>query len=45
MQKPLLFLLLGLLFILQVVRAQQEAKLLELKFGDTYREYRAQMWF
>jgi protein-S-isoprenylcysteine O-methyltransferase Ste14 len=45
MQKPLLFLLLALLLILQVVRAQQEARLLEQKFGDAYREYRAQTWF
>ena len=30
---------------LQMVRAHQEAKVLEQKFGDAYREYRKSTWF
>ena len=29
----------------QIVRAHQEAKVLEEKFGDAYRQYRAGTWF
>jgi protein-S-isoprenylcysteine O-methyltransferase Ste14 len=29
----------------QIVRARREAKVLEEKFGDEYREYRARTWF
>ena len=40
----------GLLFFLivvpmQVARARAEARVLEAKFGDQYRAYRAQTWF
>jgi protein-S-isoprenylcysteine O-methyltransferase Ste14 len=45
LQKPVLFVLLVALFIVKVIRAQQEATVLEKKFGDAYRQYRAQTWF
>jgi protein-S-isoprenylcysteine O-methyltransferase Ste14 len=40
----------GLLFLLvvaplQAMRARKEARVLEEKFGDAYREYRARTWF
>ncbi len=44
-QIPKLFALLALLLILQITRAHQEAKVLEEKFGDEYREYRRKTWF
>jgi len=40
--------LLPLLFpvvIFQVVRARREARVLEERFGDAYRDYRARTWF
>lgn len=39
------FLLLAILVPVQIFRAHQEAKILEGKFGDAYREYRKQTWF
>jgi protein-S-isoprenylcysteine O-methyltransferase Ste14 len=30
---------------MQVWRARNEARVLEAKFGDTYRQYRAKTWF
>jgi protein-S-isoprenylcysteine O-methyltransferase Ste14 len=41
------FLLLAFLVVipLQIVRARAEARVLEEKFGDAYREYRARTWF
>lgn len=45
LQRPMLFVLLGILLIVQIVRAHQEAKVLETKFGDEYRAYRAKTWF
>jgi protein-S-isoprenylcysteine O-methyltransferase Ste14 len=33
------------LVAIQVVRARQEAKVLEARFGDEYREYREKTWF
>lgn len=43
--KPYLFALLGVLLIVQTVRARKEARVLEAKFGDQYREYRKRTWF
>ena len=43
--KPYLFLILAVLLVAQTVRSRQEAKLLEEKFGDTYREYKNKTWF
>ena len=45
LQRPVLFVLLGALMVVQIVRAHQEARVLEQKFGDEYREYRSKTWF
>jgi protein-S-isoprenylcysteine O-methyltransferase Ste14 len=39
------FLLLAVLIPVQLVRAHQEAKVLEARFGDEYRKYREGTWF
>ena len=44
-QKPLLFLFLAVLLVVQTWRAHKEAQVLEAKFGDGYRQYRRQTWF
>jgi|SRR5215469_8988784 len=44
-QKPAFWVLFVLLVLMQIVRARQEAQVLEAKFGDEYRAYRAQTWF
>ena len=33
------------LVVVQIIRARREAKVLEEKFGDEYREYRKRTWF
>ena len=38
-------LLLVVVVPMQVIRARKEAKVLEEKFGDTYRDYRSKTWF
>ena len=43
--KPLLLLVFVVLVPMQVVRARAEAKVLEEKFGDEYRNYRRTTWF
>ncbi len=45
LQRPGLFVLLAILLAVQIVRAHQEARVLEAKFGDEYRAYRAKTWF
>jgi protein-S-isoprenylcysteine O-methyltransferase Ste14 len=45
LQNPYLWLILAVLVPTQIVRAHQEAKVLEEKFGDEYREYRKRTWF
>ena len=40
-----LFAVYPLLVAMHVFRARQEAKLLQQKFGQTYRDYRNQTWF
>jgi protein-S-isoprenylcysteine O-methyltransferase Ste14 len=45
LQRPVLFVLLAILIAVQIVRAHQEARVLEEKFGDEYRAYRARTWF
>jgi protein-S-isoprenylcysteine O-methyltransferase Ste14 len=40
-----LWLLLPVVVIMQTIRARQEARVLEAKFGDAYREYCARTWF
>jgi protein-S-isoprenylcysteine O-methyltransferase Ste14 len=44
-QRPVLWVLFALLVGMQIVRARKEAQVLEAKFGDEYRAYRAQTWF
>jgi protein-S-isoprenylcysteine O-methyltransferase Ste14 len=34
-----------LIIFMQVLRARNEARVLEAKFGDAYREYRRKTWF
>ena len=43
-QRPILLLIFLVLIPLQVWRAGKESKVLEEKFGDEYRKYRAQTW-
>jgi protein-S-isoprenylcysteine O-methyltransferase Ste14 len=43
--KPAWLLILVVLLPMQVVRAKREARVLEEKFGDNYREYRKKTWF
>jgi protein-S-isoprenylcysteine O-methyltransferase Ste14 len=38
------FVLLAVLIPVQIIRAQQEGKVLEARFGDEYRKYRAGTW-
>ena len=44
-QKPVLWLFLVIVVIVQTIRARQEARVLEATFGDAYREYRKKTWF
>jgi protein-S-isoprenylcysteine O-methyltransferase Ste14 len=44
-QRPTLWFLFALVGVVQVMRARKEAQVLEAKFGDEYRAYRAQTWF
>ena len=44
-QKPALWILFAVVVAMQIVRARREAQVLEAKFGDEYRAYRAQTWF
>jgi len=39
------FLLLMVVIPVQIIRAHQEAKVLEARFGDEYRQYRKGTWF
>jgi protein-S-isoprenylcysteine O-methyltransferase Ste14 len=45
MGRPMWLLALSVIVPMQVVRAQKEAQVLEEKFGDAYRAYRAKTWF
>jgi protein-S-isoprenylcysteine O-methyltransferase Ste14 len=45
LQNPSAFLLLVIVIPVQIVRARKEARVLEDKFGDAYREYREGTWF
>lgn len=42
---PDFLLILLVLIPLQVVRARAEARVLEARFGDQYRQYKSQTWF
>lgn len=43
--KPYLLLLVVAVIPMQILRARQEARVLEAKFGDEYRRYRQRTWF
>lgn len=43
--RPIWLLILLILIPMQVIRARREARVLEAKFGDAYRAYRAKTWF
>jgi protein-S-isoprenylcysteine O-methyltransferase Ste14 len=43
--RPILWLLLVGLAIMQALRAHREAQVLDAAFGDSYREYRRKTWF
>jgi protein-S-isoprenylcysteine O-methyltransferase Ste14 len=45
LQRPFMYFLLALLFAIQTLRARREARVLEEKFGDAYRDYRKKTWF
>ncbi|MFZ0951820.1 MAG: isoprenylcysteine carboxylmethyltransferase family protein [Candidatus Sulfotelmatobacter sp.] len=45
LHRPMLWLLVVAVIIMQTVRARREAKVLEAAFGDAYREYRRKTWF
>jgi protein-S-isoprenylcysteine O-methyltransferase Ste14 len=45
LQKPALWILFAVLVAMQIMRARKESQVLEAKFGDEYRAYRAQTWF
>ena len=44
-RRPVLWWCLVALIPIQILRARQEAKVLEAKFGDRYREYTQKTWF
>ena len=44
-ERPTLLLFFVVLIPIQIWRAGKESKVLEEKFGDEYRRYRAQTWF
>jgi protein-S-isoprenylcysteine O-methyltransferase Ste14 len=43
--RPLLWLMIPVIIIIQTIRAHREAQVLEAAFGDAYREYRRKTWF
>jgi protein-S-isoprenylcysteine O-methyltransferase Ste14 len=45
LHRPILWLFLAAVIILQTLRARREAQVLEAAFGDAYRDYRRKTWF
>jgi protein-S-isoprenylcysteine O-methyltransferase Ste14 len=45
LHRPILWLFLLAILIMQMLRARREARVLEAAFGDAYREYRRKTWF
>lgn len=45
LHKPILWLLVAAIVVMQILRARREAQVLEAAFGDAYREYRRKTWF
>ncbi|HUA14189.1 MAG TPA: isoprenylcysteine carboxylmethyltransferase family protein [Verrucomicrobiae bacterium] len=44
-QRPVYWIVLAALVVVQTIRAHREAQVLEAAFGDAYREYRRKTWF
>lgn len=44
-RRPVLGLILLIVIPMQIIRARREARVLEAKFGDAYRQYRERTWF
>jgi len=42
---PILLVIWGIVMVIQMLQAQREEKLLEVTFGDDYKEYVAHIWF
>jgi protein-S-isoprenylcysteine O-methyltransferase Ste14 len=45
LQRPVLWIILVPIVIIQVIRGRREAEVLEAAFGDAYRQYRSRTWF
>jgi len=45
LNQPKWLLVLLVIIPMQIVRARAESKVLEERFGDTYRRYKSQTWF
>jgi protein-S-isoprenylcysteine O-methyltransferase Ste14 len=45
LERPWLLVLLVPVLVLQIIRARAEARVLEARFGDEYRRYKAATWF
>jgi protein-S-isoprenylcysteine O-methyltransferase Ste14 len=45
LEKPYFFLVLAPLLVMQFFRARAEARVLEERFGEEYRAYKARTWF
>jgi len=45
LRRPILWLLVLVIAVVQIIRARREARVLEAAFGDAYREYRRKTWF
>jgi protein-S-isoprenylcysteine O-methyltransferase Ste14 len=43
--KPIFWLIMVIIIPLQLIRARREAQVLEARFSETYRQYRAHTWF
>jgi protein-S-isoprenylcysteine O-methyltransferase Ste14 len=43
--RPMLWLIVPVVILMQALRAHREARVLEAAFGDAYREYRRKTWF
>lgn len=44
-RRPVLGLILVVIIPIQIIRARSEARVLEAKFGEAYRQYRERTWF
>lgn len=45
LQRPALWIFFVVIALAQIIRAHNEAKVLEAAFGDAYRDYRRRTWF